>query len=116
MEKNRIERDELEAIIRPYTEIEGIDAAGLSSLDGLLVAWSGDNGPDPEVIAAHAASMLASFKTMAEELGTTLPRLLNLELTGHDLILAPLNRDLVLILVGRKDAIGKLTGKVRASV
>ena len=95
----------LQRIIAPYLEIEGIEAAGLFTADGLLVAWGGDRRLDPEAIAAHAASALSSLRALAGELDSTFPRTINLGLPGRDLILAPLTGDLSLALVGRQDAV-----------
>ncbi|MHB0866361.1 MAG: roadblock/LC7 domain-containing protein [Thermoleophilia bacterium] len=103
----------LQKVIAPYLAIDGIEAAGLFTADGLLVAWGGDRRLDPESIAAHAASALSSLRALAGELDSVFPRTINLGLPGRDLILAPLSGELSLALIGREDAVlGLLQGDI----
>jgi predicted regulator of Ras-like GTPase activity (Roadblock/LC7/MglB family) len=95
-------RPALEKVIAPYLEIQGIDAAGLVSSDGLLVAWLGDDAGDPESLAANAAAAISSLESMARELGARPPRVINAGLPGRDLIIARLTDELCLILIGRE--------------
>ena len=100
--------EELQGTIDSYLEIDGIEAAGLITADGLLAAWTGGDGMNPEAISAHAASAFSSLRSLAAESGTRLPRIINLGLPGRDLILSHLTRDLILILLGREDAVRNL--------
>lgn len=105
----------LQSAIAPYLAIDGIEAAGLFTADGLLVVWGGDRRLDPEAIAAHAASALSSLKALADELDSVFPQVINLGLPGRDLILAPLTGELSLALIGREDAVlGLVRGEIRS--
>lgn len=97
----------LEQTLTPYLKLEGVEAAGLVSIDGLPVAWAGAR-MKPEVIAAHAASVFSSLNALASVLGDRFYRAINLGLPGRDLILAPMTEDLLLVIVGRADVIKSL--------
>ena len=95
----------LENIAASYLDMEGVTAAALVSVDGLLVAAAGD-GAGLEGVAAHAASTLASCLSLSREFDGASPRMIVLKLAGSDLVLAPLTEDLFLVLVADE---GKLS-------
>lgn len=96
---------DMEAIVTPYLDIEGVTAAALVSNDGLLVAAAGDR-VDLEAAAAIAATTLASADGLAGELAGVRPRLVSLDLDGLGLVLAPLTGELFLLLLGTSAILG----------
>lgn len=95
----------LENITASYLDMEGVSAAALVSVDGLLVAAAGD-GARLEGVVAHAASTLASCLSLSKEFDGASPKMIVLKLAGRDLVLAPLTEDLFLVLVAAE---GKLS-------
>jgi predicted regulator of Ras-like GTPase activity (Roadblock/LC7/MglB family) len=102
-------------IIDPYLELEGVESAALASREGFLVAASGNGDRNFESLAAHAASMLAIAKELAAETGQQAPKVISLNLGSRGIILAPLNKELFLILTGDR-AILDLTGESTAAI
>lgn len=89
-----------EAIVEPYLALEGVTGALLASADGLIIAVTGTTARDAEALAANCATVLAAAGNIANEAGARQPRLVTVELDGRGLILAPLGRELFLIITG----------------
>lgn len=98
-----------EAIIEPWLDLPGVTAAVLASTDGLLIAAAGRHGRETEALAADCASVLAAAGGLFSEAGQARPRLIAIETAGRGVILAPLGRELFLIITGQA-AILRLAG------
>lgn len=90
----------IEEIVKPYLAIEGVSAVALVSADGLLVVSAGDNSLDLEALAANAATALSSTMGMAAGGPNNIPRFIAVDLSDRGLILAPLSKELLLVLAG----------------
>lgn len=86
-------------ILVPYLEIDGVITAALVSADGLLVSAAGDHELNLEALAAYAAAAMSSATRLADELDVDPPKSIVLDLTGRDLVLAPVSTDIFLLLV-----------------
>lgn len=91
----------LEAIISPYLEIDGVDLAALVSSDGLLVAAVGNVDLNREAIAAYVATTISAADELSTQLDSGRRRLVTLDLPDRGLIIAPVSTDLMLVLVGQ---------------
>ncbi len=103
-------RDELTR----YTADPGILAALLVSGDGFLVAASAEPEIDTEAVAAQIAGALLAGKRLAAELSQTATRYFTLEYDDLNVLMAPFDNDLLLVLIGRPGTLD-LTYTVRAS-
>lgn len=104
--------DELSSLLTRYRHDEGVKAALLVSADGFLVAASAAHGLNPEAIAAQVADVLAVGERLAIELGRQATRFVTFELTGLNVIVAPFDDTLLLVLVGDPAAL-KLSYSLR---
>lgn len=95
----------LEAIIKPYLEIDGVDSAALVSRDGLLVGSVGASDLDLEAVAAYAATTVSAADELWSELTSSRRRFISLDLADSGLVIAAVTDDILLILVGRKSDI-----------
>lgn len=101
-----------EAIIEPWLELGGVTGAALASTDGLLIAAAGNHGGEAEALAADCAAVLAAAGGVFSETGQERPRLVAIEKAGRGIIIAPLGRELFLIIAGEA-ALLRLTGGQR---
>ncbi len=97
--------DELTGLLAAYRQDEGIRASLLVGHDGFLVASAADPGIDATAIAAQVADMLNVCHRLALELGQQETRYITFELTGLNVVVAPFEGDLLLVLVGEPEAI-----------
>ncbi len=92
----------LKEIISPYLEIAGVFSVALATTEGLLVSVAGENGVRMEAVAALAAGSLTNIAALAAELGDHL-RIMGFDFHRQGLIIAPLTREVFLILLGSED-------------
>jgi len=92
---------DLEKILAPYLDFDGIDSALLVSADGFPVASVGRDEVDDVALAAYSAAALSAAVGLAEELEAGLKGNIALELPDTHVTLAPLTADLFLLLLGR---------------
>jgi predicted regulator of Ras-like GTPase activity (Roadblock/LC7/MglB family) len=97
--------DTLVRKLEPYREQPGILAALLVSRDGFLVAASADDAVDAEAVAAQVAGVIDIGARLADELEQAETRYIGIELSGINVVLAPFESELVLALVGTREAI-----------
>jgi predicted regulator of Ras-like GTPase activity (Roadblock/LC7/MglB family) len=97
--------DELADVLTAYRRDEGIHAALLVGHDGFPVASAAEAGIDPTAIAAQVADILGVCHRLALELGQQETRFITFELTGLNVVVAPFDGDLLLVLVGEPEAI-----------
>ena len=97
--------DELVGLLAAYRQDPGIRAALLIGHDGFPVASAAEPGIDPTVVAAQVADMLGVCHRLALELGQQETRYITFELTGLNVVVAPFEGDLLLVLVGEPEAI-----------
>jgi predicted regulator of Ras-like GTPase activity (Roadblock/LC7/MglB family) len=97
--------DTLISKLQPYREQPGVLAALLVSRDGFLVAASHDEGIDAEAIAAQVAGVIDIGARLAEELDQAETLYVGIELSGLNVVLAPFEGELLLVLVGSPEAI-----------
>ena len=90
-------RDELAR----YRHDPGIRAALFVSGDGFLVAASAEPDIDAEAVAAQIASVLQAGKRLAAELAQQAARYFTFELDDLNILVAPFEHDLLLVLIGR---------------
>lgn len=102
------EMDNLEEILSPYLEIDGIESAALVSRDGLLVAAVGECNLDLEAVAAYTATTVSAADELWSELTSNGRRFISLDLAESGLVIAAINDDILLILVGRKGDVRSL--------
>lgn len=101
----------MKELIEPYLELNGVDAAAMVSQEGLLVASTGNSSPkDFEALAAHAASILSLAGELALEMGQRAPNTVSVDLGDRGMILAPLNREMFLILTGNRKILDLVEG------
>lgn len=102
----------LEDTIYPYLDIEGVAAAALVATDGLLVSSVGDTaGFDLEAVAAYAATTISAADELSSQLSTGNKRVITLDIPERGLIIAPVTRDLLLVLIGRQQSILSLVNR-----
>ena len=97
--------DELAGLLATYRRDEGIRAAMLVGHDGFPVASAAEPGIDPTAVAAQVADMLGVCHRLALELGQQETRYITFELTSLNVVVAPFEGDLLLVLVGEPEAI-----------
>jgi len=93
--------DVLREELTRYRHDPGIQAALFVSRDGLLIASAADDGIDVEAIAAHVAGVVLAGDRLADELGQTAARYFTLELDRLNVVAAPFEDDVLLVLIGR---------------
>ena len=94
-------RDELAR----YRHHPGIKAALFVSGEGLLITSVADDDVDVEAVAAQLAGVVLAARRLAEELSQTGARYVALELDSLNVVVAPFEDDVLLVLVGRPDAL-----------
>ena len=97
--------DTLVSKLEPYRQRPGVLAALLVSRDGFLVAASADEGLDAEAVAAQVAGVIDIGVRLAEELEQAETRYIGIELSAVNVVLAPFEGELLLVLVGTPEAI-----------
>lgn len=97
--------DELSAILSAYRTDAGVRAALLVNTDGFLVAADADGDLDTTAVAAHVADALRVCHHLALELGQHEARFITFELSALNVIVAPFDGDVLLILVGEPGAV-----------
>jgi predicted regulator of Ras-like GTPase activity (Roadblock/LC7/MglB family) len=97
--------DELAGLLKAYRQDEGIRAALLVGRDGFPVAFAAEAGIDATAVAAQVADMLGVCHRLALELGQQETRYITFELTGLNVVVAPFEGDLLLVLVGEPEAL-----------
>ncbi|GEM_PF-568687 len=97
--------DDLAALIAAYRSDPGIRAALLIEADGFPVVANADPQVDTTAVAAQIADMLQVCHRLAIELGQRETQFVTFELTELNVIVAPFEGDLLLVLVGEPAAI-----------
>jgi len=97
--------DALASKLAPYRERPGVKAALLISHDGFLVASSADPGLDVDAVAAHLGGAIDIAARLADELAQRETRLITVELDELNVVLAPFSDELLLCLIGTRQAI-----------
>ncbi|HDZ59536.1 MAG TPA: roadblock/LC7 domain-containing protein [Actinobacteria bacterium] len=97
-------------ILEPYLDMEGVRAVALVSREGLLVASTGSEEYDFQSLGAYAAATLSQASDLAGELGSPPPLSVSLNLSRQGLVLAPLNRELFLVLAGARGILALAAG------
>lgn len=97
--------DTLAAQLAPYRATPGIVAALLVSSDGFVVASDVDAGIDPVAIAAQVAGVINLGAVFASELGQPKLNLLALDFDTLNAVIAPFDSELMLVLVGKPEAL-----------
>lgn len=105
--------DVLREQLTSYLRDPDVVAALFVSADGFLVAGTCHPDIDCEAIAAQVAAVLSAGKQLAGELGQTTARYFTFELDDLNLLAAPFDHELLLVLVGRPKAL-KLSYSVRS--
>lgn len=90
-----------EAIVEPWLELDGVKTAALASTDGLLIAAAGVYDREIEALAANCATVLAAARGLADN-SQAPPRMITIDTAGQGIILAPLGRELFLIIAGQR--------------
>ena len=91
--------DDLAALLSRYRLDPGVRAALLVGGDGFLVAAAAAAGIDVAAVAAQVADMLDVCHRLALELGQQETRIVTFELTGLNVVVAPFEGDLLLVIV-----------------
>lgn len=84
-----------------YRRDPGIRAALFVSGEGFLIAGSADESIDTEAVAAQIAGVLLCGRRLAAELGQTATRYLTFELDDLNILVAPFDQNMLLVLIGR---------------
>lgn len=97
--------DTLAAQLAPYRENPGIVAALLISRDGFVVA--ADAAPDfkADAVAAQVAGVIDIGARLAAELRQPGARYISIEFDGLNVVLAPFDGELMLVLAGLPSAL-----------
>lgn len=90
-------RDELAR----YRRDPGMRAALFVSGDGFLVAASAEPDIDTDAVAAQIASVLQAGRSLAAELVQQAARYVTFELDELNILVAPFDDNLLLVLIGR---------------
>jgi predicted regulator of Ras-like GTPase activity (Roadblock/LC7/MglB family) len=98
--------DVLREELGTYRRDPGIRAALFVSAEGFLIADSADPDIDTEAIAAQIAAVLAAGKRLAGELAQRQAKYFTLELDELNILVAPFDHDVLLVLIGRPAALG----------
>ena len=97
--------DTLAAQLAPYRETSGIVAALLISRDGFIVAADADADFKTDAVAAQVAGVIDIGARLAAELGQPAARYISVEFDGLNVVLAPFDGELMLVLVGLPSAL-----------
>jgi len=97
--------DILAAQLAPYRETPGIVAAMLVSRDGFVVAADADESIKAEAVAAQVAGVIDIGARLAAELGQPGARYISLEFESLNVVLAPFDGELMLVLAGLPGAL-----------
>lgn len=88
-----------------YRRDPGIRAALFVSGEGFLIAGSADPAIDTEAVAAQIAGLLMAGRRLATELEQQSARYLTAELDDLNVLVAPFDQDVLLVLIGRPEAL-----------
>ncbi len=97
--------DNLAAQLAPYRETPGILAALLVSHDGFVVAADADPSLNTEAIAAQVAGVIDVAARLAAELGRQDAKYITVDFDDLNVVLAPFNDELMLVLAGLPSAL-----------
>ena len=97
--------DDLAELLSAYRADPGVRAALLVGHDGFLVAAAAAAGIDVAAVAAQVADMLDVCHRLALELGQRETRFITFELTGLNVVVAPFEGSLLLVLIGEPEAV-----------
>jgi predicted regulator of Ras-like GTPase activity (Roadblock/LC7/MglB family) len=97
--------DILAAHLAPYRETPGIVAALLVSRDGFVVAADAEEGFRADAVAAQVAGVMDIGARLSAELGQGGARYVSLELDSLNVVLAPFDGELMLVLAGLPDVL-----------
>jgi predicted regulator of Ras-like GTPase activity (Roadblock/LC7/MglB family) len=97
--------DILAAQLAPYRQTPGIVAALLVSRDGFVVAADADEGFKADAVAAQVAGVIDIGARLAAELGQPGAHYISLEFDSLNVVLAPFDGELMLVLAGLPDAL-----------
>ena len=97
--------DILAAQLAPYRETPGVVAALLVSHDGFVVAADAEEGFKAEAVAAQVAGIIDIGARLSAELGQPGARYISLEFETLNVVLAPFDGELMLVLAGLPDAL-----------
>jgi predicted regulator of Ras-like GTPase activity (Roadblock/LC7/MglB family) len=99
------DRDTLAAKLAPYRETPGITAALLISRDGFVVAADAEPDFKSGAVAAQVGGVIDISARLARELRQTAGKYIFIELADLNVVLAPFDDELMLVLVGAPDAL-----------
>jgi predicted regulator of Ras-like GTPase activity (Roadblock/LC7/MglB family) len=99
------DRDTLTARLTPYRETPGIIAALLVSRDGFVVAADAEPAFNGAAVAAQVGGVIDIGARLARELGKPAARYISIELDELNVVLAPFDDELMLVLVGEPDTL-----------
>jgi predicted regulator of Ras-like GTPase activity (Roadblock/LC7/MglB family) len=97
--------DILAAQLAPYRQTPGVVAALLVSRDGFVVAADADAEFKVDAVAAQVAGVIDIGARLAAELGRPGARYISLDLDGLNVVLAPFDDELMLVLAGLPSAL-----------
>jgi predicted regulator of Ras-like GTPase activity (Roadblock/LC7/MglB family) len=97
--------DILAAQLAPYRDIPGIVAALLISRDGFVVAADADDGFKADAVAAQVAGVIDIGARLSVELDQPGARYISLEFDDLNVVLAPFNGELMLVIAGLPGAL-----------
>jgi predicted regulator of Ras-like GTPase activity (Roadblock/LC7/MglB family) len=97
--------DILAAQLAPYRQTPGIVAALLVSRDGFVVAADAEPDFKAGAVAAQVAGVIDIGARLAAELGRPGARYISLDLDGLNVVLAPFDGELMLVLAGLPSAL-----------
>ncbi len=97
--------DILAAQLAPYRQTPGIVAALLVSRDGFVIAADADPEFKADAVAAQVAGVIDIGARLAAELGRPGARYISLDLDGLNVVLAPFDDELMLVLAGLPSAL-----------
>ena len=97
--------DDLVTLLARYRQDPGIRAALLVGGDGFLVAAAAAPGINVAAVAAQVADMLDVCHRLALELDQHETRIITFELTGLNVVVAPFEGELLLVLIGDPQAV-----------
>ena len=91
--------------LAPYRATVGVKAALLISHDGFLVAANADESISIEAVAAQIAGVMDIGRRLADELEQAAARYISIEMETLNVLAAPFNDELMLVLIGEPSAI-----------
>jgi predicted regulator of Ras-like GTPase activity (Roadblock/LC7/MglB family) len=97
--------DILSAQLTPYRETPGIVAALLVSRDGFVVAADADDGFKADAVAAQVAGVIDIGARLSAELQQPGARYISVEFDSLNVVLAPFDGELMLVLAGLPEAL-----------